>query len=471
MKILIVAPQYKPYGQFYELPLGLAYISSYLKNKGMDVEFVNTNERHSYLDKLPGCDVVCTGGLSPHYSKIKQIVADSKRINPRAVVIVGGGIISSEPDLALNMLGADIGIVGEGEEKLFDVLQGLGSIAKPSIIKADPIKDLDSLPFPDYEGMGILGYLDRQLAGDEYYLYPLKKPRCVAVISSRSCPHSCTFCFHPCGQTYRQRSLDNFFKEVEFLISKYSVNMLAIIDELFAVFPDRIREFCERMQQYNIKWMSQMRVDSVDLETLVAMKRSGCVVISYGIEHVNNDILKSFGKKTTISQVEAALDRSQEAGIGIQGNILLGDIKETDDTVMEAMSWRRRNAKFCVNIGQVTPYPGTALYKHGVETGKINPRDYIEAGCPNVALSSANLKFPVELYCGEPIEIKKTGTDQYRGQLFSMKAICPHCHETSEYNDLYLNASGSCFAQWKSYRIGCQHCNQRFDILTSHFNV
>jgi len=44
MTIGIVAPQYKAPGEFYELPLGLAYISSYLKARGQNPTFINMNE-------------------------------------------------------------------------------------------------------------------------------------------------------------------------------------------------------------------------------------------------------------------------------------------------------------------------------------------------------------------------------------------------------------------------------------------
>jgi|GEM_PF-3433357 Fe-S oxidoreductase len=54
------------------------------------------------------------------------------------------------------------------------------------------------------------------------------------MIASRSCPFSCSFCFHPTGNVYRERSLDDFFAELDFLVKKYSLTTVFVIDEYFA---------------------------------------------------------------------------------------------------------------------------------------------------------------------------------------------------------------------------------------------
>jgi anaerobic magnesium-protoporphyrin IX monomethyl ester cyclase len=470
MKTVIVAPLYKTLGEFYELPLGLGYVSSYLKSKNLDVQFVNLNENHNLKDALKKADVLCTGGLSVHYHKVKEILDTARSINPGIKTIVGGGLVGSSPELMLDMLKFDVGVCGEGEEATYNIISTwmLGEDVR-GIVKAKPIEDLDALPYPDYEGLGITGYLDRQLTGDEHYFFPLDKPRCLPILSSRSCPHSCSFCFHPMGKKYRQRSLDGYFKEVEFLIEKYQITMVTVLDELIAEFPERITEFCERMKKYGLKWMTQARVDSVTPDTLRMMKDSGCIQISFGIEHVNQTILDSFRKKTKLSQIEATLEAAHSIGVGIQGNILLGDPKETNETVKEAIEWRNKNVKYTLNCAQVTPYPGTELYRHCVEKKLIDPKSYIENHCPFVRMTEAELKFPVQMILGKALDIQRTGSDMYRGALYSLKAKCPHCGHISQYKDLYWGSSAICFSSFNSYRIGCRNCNQRYDILKEVF--
>ena len=274
-------------------------------------------------------------------------------------------------------------------------------------------------------------------------------------------------CFHPTGKVYRQRSLDNFFGEVEYLIDKYQINMVAVLDELISQFPERINEFCSRIKKYNLKWMTQMRVDSVNQDTINMLKDAGCIQISYGIEHVNNEILESYNKHTTIKQIEDALEMTYNAGIGIQGNILLGGIKETDQTVQQAVMWRARNKKYMINITPIIPYPGTDLFKYGVEKGKIIPKQFITQGCPFVSFSNAALYFNSVLNPGELISAERLYDDEFRGTMWRIKVKCPHCNEINDYSGLYWGSTGIAFASGQAYRIGCRKCNQRFDFSWS----
>ena len=449
MKILIIAPQYKPRGQSYELPLGLAYISSSLTSHGWDVQFVNLNETDWDTARVRWADTVMTGGLSVHYHKVREILVRAKRENPGIRTVVGGGLFSSMPEMMFDMLSPhiDIGVVGEGEELQWSMNMG-------KITTTNPIQDLDSIPFPDYEGLCVRSYLDRQSCGDEYNLYPVDKPRCMPIISSRSCPHNCSFCFHPTGRTYRQRSLDNFFEEVDMLVNMYSVNMLSIMDELISASPERLMRMCEGLGRYNLKWSAQIRVDSVDEDTIRMMKDAGCFSVSVGIEHINQCVLDGYRKRTTRKMIEDTLALLYKHGIGIQGNILLGGPDETPVTQAEATQWRDAHARYMVNLTAVIPYPGTELFNQGVKSGKINPRMFVAQECPYINFTGNSLEIPFNFVWGKVISFKD-GT---------LTAECPHCGFVSRYPDIYWGATGIAFTQGQSYRIGCRACNQRMDL-------
>jgi len=494
MQVLIIAPRYKPFGQFYELPLGLAYLSAYLKSQGVNVKFLNLNRYSSdgvMRDQLHESDIVCTGGLSVHYHQVKTILDVSKCINPGIVTIAGGGLVSSMPRVALEELNADVGIVGEGEITLFEVVKALEEKRRLSIIPGviaredgeysfdkfiprPEIDDIDKLPFPDYEGLGIQEYLDNQLCGDEHYLYHFDNPRGMPIISSRSCPFNCTFCFHPIGRKYRQRSLDNLFGEIDYLVGKYQINTLSILDELFSLDHNRIKEFCERIKKYNIKWMTQMRVDSVNEKLMKLLKDSGCFQISFGIESASQQVLKSMNKKINIDQISQALEWAYRSGIGIQGNFIFGDRTETIDTARETLRYWLENKKYALNLTYVISYPGSELYKYAVENGIIrNEAAYLEKNCPLVKLTPQFDEVSVlverwrNLYNyikAEKIKIEKIGYEGYRGFIFKVTATCPHCGRSQTYKNLYWGSTGISFLSGKGYRIGCRSCNQRFDL-------
>jgi radical SAM superfamily enzyme YgiQ (UPF0313 family) len=453
-KITVIIPQYKPKGSYYELPIGLAYIIASLKEHGHEIECINLNNTELAAAVISG-DYVLTGGLSIHYHQIKNIIQCVRFEKPSAKIIVGGGLISSCPELMEHLLDFDLGVIGEGE----NVIIGAEGLQYSYVIN-----DLDSLPFPAYDAIGINEYLDRQICGDEYYLYPVDKPRALPIISSRSCPYNCTFCFHPLGNKYRVRPLDDFFSEVEHLIINYNINILTILDELLAADLNRLESLCSGLRKFNIKWMCQMRVDVVTRGILELMAESGCFLISYGIEHISQPVLDSFKKHTTRAQIENALALTRNAKIGIQGNILLGDKAETVETFQEAINWLNENKKYMINTVPVIPYPGTELFNK-IFISEKDKIEYIARECPSVKMCVCDTYIPLpELIPCKPLNCIKTGWDDQRGHIWQITVTCPHCSNLNVYPGLFWGGTGIGFTHGRAYRIGCRHCNQRFDI-------
>jgi len=493
MNILIIAPRYTDtQGLYYEFPLGLAYISAVLKRDGHNVFCLNLNHRQddnrtAIISEIEKNDIkiVCSGGLSVHFNRIKAIFDIVKEHNPDIVTIAGGGLISSEPELIFDQLGIDYGVLNEGEETISELVPAIisgGSVSgikgivyrNGSKIKKNParesIKDIDTIPFPDYDGFGVMEYLNGQLPADCYYMYPMDNPRILPVISTRSCPYSCTFCYHPLGKKYRKNSLDYFFRWVEELIEKYDINMLVILDELFSVNKKRMLEFAKRMKKYNLKWLAQMRVDDVDEESLTKLKESGLFYISFGIESASDTVLKSMQKKLKIAETEKALATARKLGIGIQGNLIFGDTAETQETFQESMNWWRSHKFYQINLGLIEPYPGTPVYQKVAAEGRLKDKmAFINNGCPPFNLTSMTDEEYTEMtriIWEESQDARifakvnhsiKTGEAKNKGSLYEFQVVCPHCGETVTYRNMHKNEGGI-------FKLGCKNCNQRFDL-------
>ena len=270
MNFLIVIPRYVSFGKPYNLPLGLAYISSSLKANGFNVSCLNlchnsgtednnlTEQRLFEYITTRQIDVVCTGGLSISFDLINEILEISKKIKPGIITIVGGAIVTANPRLTLKNMKIDIGVIGEGEETIVELAYALSNGKDIRNIKGiaykdkttkniiiteprGPITDLDKLVFPDYEGIEFDKYIELTAYKSDYYTSILDDTKVAYIITSRSCPYSCTFCYHPLGKRYRQRSLENVFREIIVLVQKYNINMLVIYDELFSVNKEMIR--------------------------------------------------------------------------------------------------------------------------------------------------------------------------------------------------------------------------------------
>ena len=164
---------------------------------------------------------------NPFFPIIKKIFAAAKEANPDIITVAGGGAVTSEPLVFAEASGVDYGIIGEGEISDVELVQTLVNGGDVSKVKGivyktengyklteprEVIEDLDTIEFPCYEGFDVEKYLDIQNISHTYYTYYVDKPRIMPMTLARSCPYQCKFCFHPVGNRYRTRSLDNFLQ-------------------------------------------------------------------------------------------------------------------------------------------------------------------------------------------------------------------------------------------------------------------
>lgn len=404
LNYLIVMPQQAEMQFQYTFPVGMGIVAASLKASGRTVFTLNLTYQKNPAEVLRATirnqciDVVLTGGLSGQYGLLKEIVDTAKDIRPDVITAVGGGIITADPYVAMCALeNADYGMIGEGEITVNDLAYALETKTDPSdvagvIVKGSEnytlrpeIMNLDCLPFPDYEGFDYIESFRRSFSG-----VGIKKNIGAVIITSRSCPYNCTFCFHSSGKKYRRRSLDVVFQEIDLMRKKFPLDYVQIADELFGNDVEYVKEFGRRIQSYGIRYLINTRLDRITDELLTVLRDSGCEEILFGIEHVSDKILQSMQKKTSAAIIEPTLRKCLQYGIRPIGNIILGDVAETEDTVQEALDWWRLHH----NLGAITTtylivFPGSQIYKIALERGVIrDPVQFLRDGCPLVNMTT-----------------------------------------------------------------------------------
>lgn len=405
LNYLLVVPRYRQDDYAYFFPIGLAMVSSALKASGRNVQVLNLNYKENHLGLLRDAiaknniDVVLSGGLSFQYDILKEIFDTAKMTKPEIITIAGGGIISAEPDVAMQALEtADYGVIGEGEITVNELayalendndIAGLQGIVNNSgnTPPATEISNLDMLPFPDYESFEFDVLISKEVFSIDDSQMTQEDNRTIISLS-RSCPYNCTFCFHPLGKKYRRRSMDSAFSELGYLINMYKIEYFRFADEMF-IFNDKyIKEFCKRIIPYNIKFCAQTRVDTVNKEKLQMLKDAGCVLLTMGVESADNSVLKSMKKNITVEQIENAFDLAKEVGIDSSGVLILGDPCENEHTIRNTLNWRIKHSDYMLQITWIISYPGSEDYKIACERGVIEDRvQFLKEGCPQVNIS------------------------------------------------------------------------------------
>ena len=410
MKILLVIPRYnltnsKRYN--YSFPLGLAYIHSSIKKGGYDLDCINLNHLDGTISDLLNkklsntkYDFICTGHMCMGYHIIKEIITTTHSHETSPKVILGGAIMTSEPEFMFNLLKPDYGVLGEGEITIVELLKcieengnlkdvnGIIYLDKDELIiteKRKLISNLDTLPFPDLETFEFKEKVENSHTNDSFYSNVFDFPRPYPILCSRGCPFQCTFCYHSLGRGYRIRSVKNIIKELREAMEKYQVNLFNFHDDLFAVDKKRLFDLCNEIKKlinqfpWECKWMCQMTTQNVDEEMLKMLKDAGCILVSYGFESYSPEVLKSMRKPITPQQINTAINLTRKIGLTLWGNFIFGDIAESKKTADQTLNYWKENCCGQVGLDFIQPYPGSEIYKYCIRKGIIRDKvDFIK---------------------------------------------------------------------------------------------
>ena len=377
-----------------EILLNLAYLSSTLKQAGHKVLILDATAPHNPLSeneikqqilqfKPHFIGVTLTINYIPHtYDYLERL----KQLN--IPLVAGGPHANCLPEEVLQH-SVDIVAIGEGEDTILELAEYF--IGKKELkdiagiyyrgsdgtfhytAKRSLIENLDRIPFPDYDSFLIENYTG---SSD-----PESNPIFWSVFSSRGCPYNCIFCssHNVFGRTYRSRSPQNVFNEIEFLAEKYGAKKFAFQDDEAFIDQKRIIEFCDLVKnsRFPLKFSARLRIDTCNEEMLTAMKSVGFRRLSSGIESFNDETLKKINKKydvTTIFKGFEILKKISFTAIGF--NNIIGFPWETPEhlrnSIREISKIPQDLIYFSFTCTPV-PYPGTKLYElYHVQYGFTN---------------------------------------------------------------------------------------------------
>lgn len=321
-------------------------------------------------------DFVCLPVLSVLASAVEEIVRFVKSEFPGKTVVVGGPHLSFEGEEFIEESGADFGIVGEGEKSIVELVEGKkapseigGLICRQrrsgKIVKTaprEPEKNLDSLPFPDYGNFSSVVKNNGRIVD-----YPLT--------TSRGCPYMCVFCCSHIitGRTWRARSPENVVSELVQAKQKYGIKSVALLDDNFTLDRDRAFRICalivEKKLDLEMRCLSGVRADKLDIELLKKMKEAGFSYLSIGIESVNPVVFAAVKKGESLEAIKLGIENAKKVGIKVNGFFVIGLPYSTYERDLESM-------KFAKNVGiscwwsLATPFPHTELWDWVNENGR-----------------------------------------------------------------------------------------------------
>jgi radical SAM superfamily enzyme YgiQ (UPF0313 family) len=362
--------------------LGILYLAAYLRekkewetdifdatfSKGLD-DFEKTLQR--YRPAVTGIQSVITTRIAT-----RQMIEIAHRNGTKVVV---GGPDSSCSTMDYLKWGADVVVIGEGEETLHELMQRM---RRPSFHEDDllgvaglafyhkrreevmvtepraPIKDPDRIPFPAYSLIDVPRYLEAWRAYNGYSSMHLT--------TSRGCPYQCIWCSHSVfGSSYRQRSAGNVAKEMKYLVETYHPDHFTIADDTLGINWQWLHDWRKIIQEEQIitPFRCFSRANLVNEQVLKELKLAGCRHIFLGVETGSQKVLDAMKKGIAVEDVRRAAKLIHEHQIDLGFFIMFAFPGETATDIQKTVDLIFELKPESLGMSLAYPVPGTGFHE------------------------------------------------------------------------------------------------------------
>lgn len=419
MKILLVAP-IRPLNRkiFIAPPIGLGYLAAQLKKKHrvriLDYarEHADFSDFYNFIKEYKPEAVGFSFFANNAYS-IKKQAGIVKAINPSVFTIAGGPQPSAMPvEVLTDFPDIDFAFKGEAEMGLPLLLKALadrrtdkemnGELQKiPGLIwrkrkeiicnQPEFIAELDSLGQPSWD----LLELNKYPAG--YHGLYAKRFPVAPIITSRGCPHMCSFCGASLimGKKIRRHSVDYVVEGIELLYDKFNIREIHIEDDSFTSDKDFVMNLCEHILQKDFDLTfscpNGVRIDTLDQKELILMKRAGWYLLALGIESGSERVLKMMKKGIELGHVKEKIRLIKKTGLKAHGLFMLGYPGETEEDMRNTIDFAAGSGLDSVTYNIFSPLPGTKIFNKLYRENKLDRSMLWELYSDSNVIYSSNL--------------------------------------------------------------------------------
>lgn len=362
-------------------PLGLGYLSSYLKTYGEGLDTVIRRKLDDLIAEKP--DLV---GISCTTYSYNVAIRAAQRIKKELGIpcIIGGTHITAMPERLHPVF--DAGVMNEGEQTLLEICQALkanGKLEPQSLTKINGIifhggteivftpprniiEDLDKIPPPD-----------RKEIGSQWG--EIKKH--AHIMTSRGCPYHCTFCstVRHWGRTHRFFSPGYVVQEIESLVREWDAQHIIIFDDLFISHKARLVEIRSELQRKGIlervHFTVSARANQIKEDNVEAIRQMNIHDLTMGFESASANVLEYLGKDGVTPQIlQRCIDLCHNSGLSVAPSFIIGSPNETRDDLKQTFDFILDNIDVlsAVVLGPLMVLPATPVWNYATKRGLID---------------------------------------------------------------------------------------------------
>jgi len=382
-------------------PLNLLQLAAVTKKYGHETKILDSEALNlDYIQTVKKIfefnpKYVAMGSTTFSIHKAARLTELIKKQNKDIIILIGGIHLTSLPEETMKLFPQfDIGLIGEGEITLIELLNNLDSKKslnhvkgiiyrkKDKLITTDKrelIRNLDTLPFPAWDLLE--GF--PKLYHAPFFSF-VEEPS-TSLITSRGCNGDCIFCNSGIfGKNYRSNSAEYIINMIKHLVNTYGIKHILFYDDVFTLNQKNLFKLCSYLnkEKLDLDWSCNARLDQVNPNLLEHMKKAGCWQISYGIESGCQEILDFIRKGTKIEQIRKAISWTKKSGIEVKGYFIIGYPIETEETIKKTIKFAKSLDLDDMNMSFFTPYPSLRIYSKIKKYGAFN-NDWKKMNCFN----------------------------------------------------------------------------------------
>ena len=354
-------------------PTDLMYLASIAENCGFEAIIRDYSQGGNFEADLKEIqpNYLVANIATPTFKSDMMAVQLAKEIVPSICTIVKGApFLTYNTNTIYENPFIDYVIMGEAELTLKDILDGVPDNEILGICYREnfqPVKN-DKRPFID--NLDILPFPARHLVDNSIYKRPDNGKVQAVIKVARGCPFHCFFCLATpvSGAKVRTRSPENIVAELKECVEKYNIKNFLFWSDIFNFNREWTLELCQKIIESGLKitWSSNTRADTMDEEMARMMYKSGCRLVSIGVESGSQKMLDNIGKKITLDDIRNTVKILKKNKIKIYNYFVIGLPWETEETVEETIKFAIELDSNFISFYTATPLPGTKYFAYAM---------------------------------------------------------------------------------------------------------
>jgi len=354
-------------------PTDLMYLAAIAESLGYQAKIQDYSLGGNFIDdlKLFSPDYLVVNIATPTFKSDMEAVAQAKSIFPDLITIVKGApFLTYNTNVIYENPYIDYVIMGEPELTLKEILEGVPDNEILGICYKDNFQGIKNELRPFNENLDDLPFPARHLVDNSIYKRPDNGKVQAVIKVSRGCPYHCFFCLATpvSGMKVRTRTAENIIAEIRECVEKYKIKNFLFWSDIFNLDREWTIDLCKKIIDSGLKitWSANSRANTMDDEMASWMYKSGCRLVSIGVESGSQEVLDNIGKKITLDDIRNTVRILKKNHIKIYNYFVIGLPWETEKTVEETIKFAIELDSNFISFYTATPLPGTRFFAYAM---------------------------------------------------------------------------------------------------------